>query len=162
MKTQTRRGAARQKRPKRRTIHAADLFCGAGGTSNGLRRACRTLGHELRLTAINHWPRAIETHRRNNPEADHVCEHLERVDPRHVVPSRQLDLLIASPECTHHSRARGGRPVSDQQRASAWIVLRWAETLYIRSILIENVPEFTSWGPIDRRGCPIRSRAGET
>ena len=160
--TLERGGAAQRRLARRRTIHAADLFCGAGGTSNGLRRACRALGHELKLTAINHWPRAIETHRRNDPDAEHICEHLERVDPRHVVPSRQLDLLIASPECTHHSRARGGRPVSDQQRASAWIVLRWAEALYIKSIVIENVPEFTTWGPIDRHGRPIKNRAGET
>ena len=120
-----------QRRRRRRVIEAADLFCGAGGTSNGLRRACRRLGHDVRLTAINHWPRAIETHRLNDPEARHICERLERVDPRHVVPGGRLDLLIASPECTHHSRARGGKPVSDQQRASAWIVLRWAEALYV-------------------------------
>ena len=151
-----------QRRRRRRVIEAADLFCGAGGTSNGLRRACRRLGHDVRLTAINHWPRAIETHRLNDPEARHICERLERVDPRHVVPGGRLDLLIASPECTHHSRARGGKPVSDQQRASAWIVLRWAEALYVRSILIENVPEFETWGPVDRHGRPIRRRAGET
>lgn len=151
-----------QTRPKTRPVRAADLFCGAGGTSNGLRRACRQLGRELKLTAINHWPRAIETHRTNAPDAQHICERLDRVDPRHVVPTGRLDLLIASPECTHHSRARGGRPMSDQQRASAWIVLRWAEVLWIRSILIENVPEFASWGPVDQRGKPIRSRAGET
>ena len=147
---------------KRRRIRAADLFCGAGGSSSGLRRACEQLGHELELTAINHWPTAIETHRTNDPEARHICEELERVNPRHVFPGGHLDLLIASPECTHHSRARGGRPVSDQQRASAWIVLRWAEALYIRSILIENVPEFTTWGPLDRQGRPVKHKAGQT
>ena len=151
---------ARPRRP--RTVRAADLFCGAGGTSKGLARACRRLGDDLELTAINHWPTAIETHRTNAPHARHICERLERVDPRHVVPGGSLDLLIASPECTHHSRARGGRPVSDQQRASAWIVLRWAEALYVKSILIENVPEFTTWGPLDRHGRPLKHRAGET
>ncbi len=151
-------------RPARaaKTIQAADLFCGAGGTSRGLRRACERLGHRLELTAINHWPTAIETHQANEPAARHICERLERVDPRHVVNGGELDLLIAAPECTHHSRARGGRPVSDQQRASAWTVLRWAEALYIRKILIENVPEFATWGPVDRAGRPIRDRAGET
>ena len=147
---------------RRKTVLAADLFCGAGGTSKGLRRACTRLGRELRLRAINHWPTAIESHKRNEPDAEHICERLERVDPRHVVPEGELDILIASPECTHHSRARGGKPISDQQRASAWIVLRWAEALYVRRILIENVPEFTTWGPLNSRGQPIRERAGET
>ena len=89
------------------------------------------------------------------------CERIKGVDPRHVVPGGRLDLLIASPECTHHSRARGGHPVSHQQRASAWIVARWTEALYIRSILIENVPEFATWGPVDHGGRPIQRRAGK-
>ena len=147
---------------QRRPIRAADLFCGAGGSSNGLKRACERLGRDLDLTAVNHWPRAIETHRSNHPEARHICERLERVDPKHAVPDGQLDLLIASPECTHHSRARGGRPMSDQQRASAWLVLRWAEALYVRTILIENVPEFSTWGPLDRKGRPLKQKAGHT
>ena len=147
---------------ERQTIRAADLFCGAGGTSKGLRLACEALGHKLDLTAINHWPTAIATHRANQPQARHICERLELVDPRVVVPDGRLDLLVASPECTHHSNARGGRPVSDQQRASAWTVLRWAEALYIRSILIENVPEFTTWGPVGANGRPLKHRAGET
>ena len=147
---------------ERSTIRAADLFCGAGGTSKGLRLACNRLGRRLDLTAINHWPTAIDTHRTNQPEARHICERLELVDPRQVVPGGRLDLLVASPECTHHSNARGGRPVSDQQRASAWTVLRWAEALYIRSILIENVPEFATWGPVGANGRPLKHRAGET
>ena len=145
-----------------RTVRAADLFCGAGGTSKGLRLACERLGRPLELTAINHWPTAIETHRTNLPAARHICAELEQIDPRRVVPDGRLDLLVASPECTHHSVARGGRPLSDQQRASAWNVLRWAEALYIRSILIENVPEFATWGPLGADGRPIKHRAGET
>lgn len=144
------------------TIRAADLFCGAGGTSKGLGLACRNLGRGLQLTAINHWPTAVETHRRIVPHAQHVCEQLERVDPGRMVPEGRLDLLVASPECQHHSNARGGKPRSDQQRASAWIVLRWAEALYIRSILIENVPEFVTWGPLGSNGKPLKHRKGET
>ena len=147
---------------ERQTIRAADLFCGAGGTSKGLRQACERLDCRLDLTAINHWPTAIATHRTQQPDARHICERLERVDPRHVVPGGRLDLLVASPECTHHSVARGGRPLSDQQRASAWIVLRWAEALYVRSILIENVPEFATWGPLAADGRPLKHKAGET
>ena len=152
----------RESKRQPREMQAADLFCGAGGTSKGLGRACSRLGYGLKLRAINHWPTAIATHQTNQPDAEHICERLERVDPRHVVQSGRLDLLIASPECKHHSNARGGRPMSDQQRASAWIVLRWAEALYIRSILIENVPEFSSWGPLGSNGRPLRDKAGET
>ena len=102
----------------------------------------------------------IDTHRTNEPGARHICERLERVDPRHVVPGGRLDLLMASPECTHHSNARGDRPVSDQQRASAWIVLRWAEALYIRSILIENVPEFASLGAVRQQRPALKAQGG--
>jgi DNA (cytosine-5)-methyltransferase 1 len=78
------------------------------------------------------------------------------------VPSGKLDLLVASPECTHHSNARGGKPASDQSRASAWCVLRWATALQIDRIIIENVPEFISWGPLGANNKPLQSRKGET
>lgn len=144
-----------------KTIRAADLFCGAGGTSSGLLDACNILGHRLDLLAVNHWPVAIETHTANHPYAEHLCESLDVVDPRKVVPSGKLDLLVASPECTHHSNARGGKPMSDQGRASGWHVARWAEALRVDNILIENVREFRDWGPLDRRGRPIARRKGE-
>ena len=131
-----------------RTIEAADLFCGAGGTSEGLMQAAKELGYKVNLLAINHWNVAIATHSTNHPLADTRCESLDNVDPRKAVPSGRLDLLCASPECTHHSNARGGKPMSDQSRASAWHVLRWCEALDIRNVLIENVPEFQFWGPL--------------
>jgi len=144
-----------------KTIRAADLFCGAGGTSSGLSDACAELGYRLRLLAVNHWPVAIETHSANHPYAEHLCENLDVVDPRKVVPGGRLDILIASPECTHHSNARGGKPMSDQSRASAWHVTRWAEALHVSNILIENVREFRNWGALDSRGRPIKRRKGE-
>lgn len=143
-------------------IHAADLFCGAGGTSTGLLEACKELGLKLKLVAINHWQLAIETHSANHPWADHLCESLDNVDPRKVVPRGHLHLLWASPECTHHSIARGGRPINDQSRATAWHVLRWAEALRIHNILIENVKEFQTWGPLGINGRPLKIRKGET
>ena len=85
-----------------------------------------------------------------------------RVDPRKVIPGGRLALLVASPECTHHSKARGGKPVEDQRRSSAWHILRWAEAIYIDNILIENVEEFTKWGPISAKGKPLKSKKGET
>jgi DNA (cytosine-5)-methyltransferase 1 len=145
-----------------KTINAADLFCGAGGTSTGLHMAAQNLGFHLKLLAINHWNVAISTHSTNHPWADHLCESMDNVDPRKVVPGGQLDLLVASPECTHHSRARGGKPISDQSRSSAWHVLRWAEALYIENILIENVPEFMDWGPIDKDNQPVQKLKGKT
>jgi DNA (cytosine-5)-methyltransferase 1 len=135
-------------RPETHSILAVDLFCGAGGTSTGLQLAAKRLGRRLKLLAINHWDLAIETHSANHPLAVHKCESLDNVNPRTVVPGGRLDLLVASPECTHHSNARGGMPISEQSRASAWMVVRWAEALNIESILIENVPEFQSWGPV--------------
>lgn len=145
-----------------KTIFAADLFCGAGGTSCGLKKAAQELKMRLNLVAVNHWPVAIQTHSSNHPYAEHICSSLDGVDPRKAVPAGHLDLLIASPECTHHSVARGGRPKNDQSRASGWHILRWAELLKVDSILIENVPEYKSWGPIGSDGKPLKSRRGET
>jgi DNA (cytosine-5)-methyltransferase 1 len=143
-------------------IHAADLFCGAGGTSTGLYQAADKLGLGVNLLAVNHWNIAIATHSANHLEAVHKCETLDGVDPRKVVPGGHLRLLVASPECTHHSNARGGKPMSDQSRASAWHVLRWMEALKIDDVLIENVREFRTWGPLGANGRPLKSRKGET
>lgn len=143
-------------------IFAADLFAGAGGASTGLRAACAELGADLDLVAVNHWPTAIATHSRNHPEARHYCAPVEAVDPRAAVPGGRLDLLIAAPECTHHSCARGGRPVNDQSRASAWHVLRWLELLRVDRLLIENVPDFLSWAPLGSNNRPLKSKRGQT
>jgi DNA (cytosine-5)-methyltransferase 1 len=83
-------------------ILAADLFCGAGGTSTGLRQACDALGLRLDLVAVNHWPIAIDTHSLNHPDVKHVCAAIESVEPRQVVPSGRLDLLVASRGVTDH------------------------------------------------------------
>lgn len=144
-----------------RSIRAADLFCGAGGTSTGARRAMADLGVKLNLTAINHWATAIETHSRMHPEARHLCADLEHVRPLQVVPSGMLDLLMASPTCTYYSRARGGRPVHDQQRMDPWHVVRWCTEIRVRRVLVENVREMTEWGPCSRTGRPIKARKGE-
>ena len=146
----------------RSVIHAADLFCGAGGTSTGLVHACRSIGRCVDLLAVNHWKIAIESHSANHPEARHICARLEAIRPEEAVPGGRVDILVASPECTHHSIARGGRPVSDQLRASAWLILRWLEALLVDGLLIENVREFRDWGPVGVNGRPIKSRKGET
>ncbi|MCL2410083.1 MAG: DNA cytosine methyltransferase [Treponema sp.] len=116
---------------------------------------------KVNLLAINHWERALETHAANHPSAEHLCESVERIDPTKVIRGGKLDLLWASPECTHHSVARGGRPRSDQSRASAWLILKWLQELYVKRVIIENVPEFLSWGPLDSKGQPIKNKKGE-
>ncbi len=143
-------------------IQAADLFCGAGGTSTGLYHACDQLNAQIQLLAVNHWDIAIQTHKANHPDARHICAMLESINPREAIPSGYLDILVASPECTHHSVARGGKPVNDQLRASAWNILRWLEFLRVENILIENVREFRDWGPLGTDNKPIKSRKGET
>ena len=143
-------------------IHAADLFCGAGGTTTGLSMAAEAMGFKLRMIAVNHWQRSIETHAANHPWAEHLCTDLEGLKPSKAVPGGKLDLLVASPECTHHSNARGGKPKCDQSRASAWHVLHWCQELYVRNLIIENVPEFESWGPLDIHKKPMKSRRGHT
>lgn len=145
-----------------RRIVMADLFCGAGGTSTGAVEAAQALGYRPELTAINHWSRAIETHTANHPGARHFCASLDSLNPRELFREGELDLLWASPECTHHSTARGGRPVSDQSRATAWCVVRWAEAVRPATILVENVPEFESWGGIGSNGRPLKTKRGAT
>lgn len=144
----------------KRTI--VDLFCGGGGESCGIAAAYGRAGIDIELHAVNHWERAIETHAAHFPEARHYCTGVDALDPLTVVPGGRVDLLWASPECTHHSTARGGRPRSDQSRASAWLILKWLQDLYVRRVIVENVPEFLSWGPLDSRGSAIASRKGAT
>jgi DNA (cytosine-5)-methyltransferase 1 len=146
----------------KKTFEVVDMFCGAGGESTGILLAAQEKNFNVRLTAINHWERAIETHAANHPSAEHLCQSVEHIDPVKAVPGQRLHLLWASPECTHHSIARGGRPRSDQSRASAWLILKWLSELYVERVIIENVPEFLSWGPLDATGHPIQSQKGKT
>ena len=142
--------------------NVVDMFCGAGGESTGIFQAAAERDMKVNLLAINHWERAMETHAANHPSAEHLCESVEKIDPIKVIPGQKLDLLWASPECTHHSVARGGRPRSDQSRASAWLILKWLSELYVKRVIIENVPEFLSWGPLDSAGRLIKSQKGKT
>lgn len=145
-----------------KTLRAADLFCGAGGTSTGMAQACAEAGVALTLTAVNHWAVAVATHSANHPGAHHLCAALDSLNPRESVPGGKLDMLWASPECTHHSIARGGKPINDQSRATAWCVVRWAEVLSPKVIFVENVPEFLTWGGICENGRPLQAKRGAT
>jgi DNA (cytosine-5)-methyltransferase 1 len=145
-----------------RKMLVADLLCGAGGSSTGAQRAMRELGLDMELVCLNHWPTAIDTHQRNHPEARHYVQDIATVRPHLIVPEGYLDLLMASPTCTHHSVARGGKPTSDQQRSDPWHIVTWLTELRVKRIIIENVWEFIGWGPVDHRtGKPVKSRKGE-
>lgn len=140
----------------------ADLFCGAGGTSTGALIAAEELNMDVDLVAVNHWDLAISTHSSNHPDVAHYNSDLQNIDPRLVVPSGKLRLLVASPECTHFSRARGGKPMNKQSRASVKYVLRWVNSLDVEDVLIENVPDFMDWGPLDPKTLrPVKARKGE-
>jgi DNA (cytosine-5)-methyltransferase 1 len=146
----------------RRKILVADLLCGAGGSSTGAARALAARGLEVELVCVNHWPIAIDTHTKNHPKARHYCQDIASVRPHVVVPEGYLDLLMASPSCTHHSVARGGKPTSDQQRSDPWHIIPWFTELRVKRAIIENVWEYTGWGPVDPdTGKPIKDRKGE-
>lgn len=143
-------------------IRMADLFCGAGGTSHGAMQAFEALGKRVCVQGINHWDIACETWRANHPsQPDPLCASIDSINPRELFPDG-LDLLWGSPECTHHSVALGGRPINDQSRATAWCITRWADALLPAVILVENVPEFQTWGPIGKHRRPLAHRKGAT
>ena len=123
----------------------ADLFCGAGGTSTGALEAISSLGYKPELTAVNHWPVAVATHEKNHPTHRHLCADLDALNPRKLFEPGQLRGLWASPECTNHSRARRGKHINEQSRATAWCVTRWADALLPDWVWVENVPEFKNW-----------------
>lgn len=143
--------------PVARRIVAVDLFAGAGGASEGIRRATG----ESPVLAVNHDAHAIESHGRNHSDAAHALCDVAALDPVAAVGRRPVDLLWGSPDCTHFSRAKGKAPRSAKIRALAWQVYEWARVLRPRAVCIENVPEFKTWGPLDEAGQPIPERAGE-
>ena len=140
----------------------ADLFCGAGGSSEGLFEALKELSIEISdFVAVNHWELAIATHKANHPDVRHLIEDVTKVNPFDAVPSGKLTILIGSPECVFHSNARGGKPVDDQRRISARAMIDWARILKPTCVLIENVPEFKDWGPLDETDHPIKTAKGK-
>ncbi len=138
-------------------LSSIDLFAGGGGASEGIRLA---LGRAP-VVAVNHDPAAIAMHAENHPGTLHLCESIFEVEPFRP-GGRSVDLLWASPDCKHFSRAKGGKPRDKKIRALAWIVVDWARVATPTVICLENVPEFEKWGPLDDKGHPIKSKRGET
>ena len=135
-----------------------DNFAGGGGASTGIEAA---LDRPVDI-AINHSPQAIVMHKVNHPETKHYCENIWEVDPKAACGNRKVGLAWFSPDCTHFSRARGGKPCSKEIRCLAWVVLRWARAVKPRVIILENVQEFETWGPLLEDNRPDKSRKGET
>lgn len=143
--------------PYQREI-VVDNFAGGGGASTGIRMA---IGRDVDA-AINHDPVAMAMHKANHPGTEHFCEDVWKVDPRDVARGRPVGLCWLSPDCTHFSKAKGGKPVSKHIRGLAWVAVRWAATVRPRVIILENVEEFKTWGPLLQDGHPDPKRKGHT
>ena len=135
-----------------------DNFAGGGGTSVGIKLAT---GRSPDI-AINHDPDAIAMHIANHPETFHYCEDIWSVDPVKATAGRPVALCWLSPDCTHHSKARGGKPVEKKIRGLAWVAVRWAKAVRPRVIILENVEEFRDWGPLTVENKPDPEHKGET
>lgn len=146
---------------QRRELNTVDLFCGAGGASTGMELALSRLKLSHRGLAINHWSVAVDTMRANHPCIDAKQMSIEEAVPGELVPGGEVDLLWASPSCTHHSRAKGGKPRDNQLRAQPELILTWLDQLFVRRMIVENVPEFTEWGPLGKDRRPLKNKAGD-
>lgn len=135
-----------------------DNFAGGGGASTGIELAT---GYSVDI-AINHDPEAIKMHRANHPNTKHYCENVWAVDPVKACNGHPVGLAWFSPDCKHFSKAKGGKPKDKNIRGLAWVALRWAGLVRPRVIMLENVEEFKTWGPLNRRHHPIKSKQGKT
>ncbi|MBK3446161.1 DNA cytosine methyltransferase [Pseudomonas lactis] len=134
-----------------------DLFAGGGGASTGIARAYREPD-----VAVNHNPIALAVHRANHPNTAHYVADVYEVDPREATGGQPVAIIWASPDCRHHSKAKGGAPRDRGVRGLAWVVIRWLFVTKSRLLFLENVEEFCDWGPIDDDGQPIKSERGRT
>ncbi len=134
-----------------------DLFAGGGGASTGIARAYREPD-----VAVNHNPIALAVHRANHPTTAHYVADVFEVDPREATGGQPVAIIWASPDCRHHSKAKGGAPRDRGVRGLAWVVIRWLFVTKSRLLFLENVEEFCDWGPIDDDGQPIKSERGRT
>lgn len=134
-----------------------DNFAGGGGASTGIELAT---GSSVDI-AINHDPAAIAMHRANHPNSKHYCENVWDVDPIEACGGRPVGLAWFSPDCKHFSKAKGGKPVEKAIRGLAWVAIKWAKLVRPRVIILENVEEFTTWGPL-LDNFPDPARKGET
>jgi putative C-5 cytosine-specific DNA methylase len=135
-----------------------DNFAGGGGASTGIEMAT---GYSVDI-AINHDPKAIQMHKTNHPRTKHYCEDVWQVDPIAACKGNPVGLAWFSPDCKHFSKAKGGKPKDKNIRGLAWVACRWAGLVRPRVIMLENVEEFRTWGPLNRRHHPVKNKQGKT
>ena len=135
-----------------------DNFAGGGGASTGIEMAT---GYSVDI-AINHDPEAIKMHKANHPNTKHYCENVWSVDPVKACNGHPVGLAWFSPDCKHFSKAKGGKPKDKNIRGLAWVACRWAGLVRPRVIMLENVEEFKTWGPLNRGHHPIKAKQGKT
>lgn len=135
-----------------------DNFAGGGGASMGIEDA---LGRSVDI-AVNHDAEAVEMHKTNHPHTRHLCQDVFEVNAVEVCGGRPVGLAWFSPDCKHFSKAKGGKPVSKKIRGLAWVVIRWAAKVRPRVIMLENVEEFSTWGPLTGENKPCPKRKGQT
>ena len=135
-----------------------DNFAGGGGASTGIELAT---GYSVDI-AINHDPEAIKMHKANHPNTKHYCEDVWQVDPVEACAGKPVALAWFSPDCKHFSKAKGGKPKDKFIRGLAWVACRWAGLVRPRVIMLENVEEFKTWGPLNRSHRPIKAKQGVT
>ena len=135
-----------------------DNFAGGGGASTGIELAT---GYSVDI-AINHDPEAIKMHKANHPYTKHYCEDVWQVDPVAACKGHPVGLAWFSPDCKHFSKAKGGKPKDKFIRGLAWVACRWAGLVRPRVIMLENVEEFKTWGPLNRGHHPIKAKQGKT
>lgn len=135
-----------------------DNFAGGGGASTGIEMA---IGRSVDI-AINHDPAAIAMHRANHPDTEHYTEDVWKVDPVKACRGREVALAWFSPDCKHHSKAKGGKPVDKHIRGLAWVAVKWAKAVHPNVIMLENVEEFMDWGRLDGDSRPDPRYKGET
>lgn len=135
-----------------------DNFAGGGGASTGIEEAT---GFSVDI-AINHDPKAIAMHKANHPNTKHYCEDVWQVDPVQACNGHPVGLAWFSPDCKHFSKAKGGKPKDKNIRGLAWVACRWAGLVRPRVIMLENVEEFKTWGPLNRGHHPIKTKQGKT
>lgn len=134
-----------------------DCFAGGGGASVGIEKA---LGRDVDI-AVNHDPEAIRMHKVNHPRTLHLTEDIFEVNLERYVDGRKVPLMWASPDCTSHSKAKGGQPRNSGLRILPWAVHKHATTIKPEVIIMENVEEIQEWGPLDEKGYPIKEQKGE-
>ena len=135
-----------------------DGFAGGGGASTGIEMA---LGVSPDV-AINHDIEAIALHAANHPRTRHYISDIFEIDPLLATMGRPVGLFWLSPDCKHHSKAKGGKPKDKKIRSLAWVAVKWAKKVKPRVIMLENVEEFKDWCPLDNCGYPVKEKRGET